>query len=225
MLKDETTELEQMRKMLQNSSQWVGSTREEREVVHHKQCPEYWIEKVPCQIQTGYEYYLFNQTDSWPDWYDINLYHNQTILASIGGINLDGGRCFSSTPETRFFSVENSGFPLMYKCFIQGSVRFVLHEFFYSGMEWDEQYAHDCFEECVLFFRNKEEQCDFEKYVQLNWSRRDELAGKVWVPYFETVPDYDAANLSEEYENVQVLKILQQEFRATATGKYRNLLP
>ena len=112
MLKDETTELEQMRKMLQNSSQWVGSTREEREVVHHKQCPEYWIEKVPCQIQTGYEYYLFNQTDSWPDWYDINLYHDQTILASIGGINLDGGRCFSSTPETRFFLLRTVVFPL-----------------------------------------------------------------------------------------------------------------
>lgn len=50
---------------------------------YYRFSPEYTIETVHDESKNAYQYYLFNQTDIRPRWYDINLYCHQTMLASV----------------------------------------------------------------------------------------------------------------------------------------------
>ena len=92
--------LERMMIYLKNSALWDSSPSGFEEKMYYRFSPEFTIETVMDDSKNGYQYYLFNQTDIHPRWYDINLYYHQTMLASLEGLSLDGGRYFTSSPRT-----------------------------------------------------------------------------------------------------------------------------
>lgn len=94
----DATALERALLFLQKHYDWVDSDDGKK---FYKYAPEFIFENIQAEDgRNGYEFYLFNQCDSRPRWYDINIYYHQTLLYSLGGAALDGGRCFTSTPRT-----------------------------------------------------------------------------------------------------------------------------
>ena len=62
---------------LQTPCDWVDSDDGKK---FYKYAPEFTIEDISAEeYRNGYEFYLFNQYDSYPRWYDINIYHHQTL--------------------------------------------------------------------------------------------------------------------------------------------------
>ncbi|MCR3922022.1 MAG: ATP-binding protein, partial [Firmicutes bacterium] len=99
------TALERVILYLQRPADWIDSSDESR--MYYKYAPEFVIEQVSAaDDRDGYEFYLFGQYDSRPHWYDINLYYHQTLLDSLGGTALDGGRYFTATPNTAGLSLD-----------------------------------------------------------------------------------------------------------------------
>ena len=71
---------------LQKPYDWVDSDNGKK---FYKYALEFTLEDIQAEDgRNGYEFYLFNQCDSHPRWYDINIYYHQTLLYSLGGAAL-----------------------------------------------------------------------------------------------------------------------------------------
>ena len=136
---------------------------------YYRFSPEFTIENNIDESKSGYQYYLFNQTDIHPRWYDINLYYHQTMLASLEGLSLDGGRYFTPSPRTDGVSLtQYHHWDIAFKYFIKDSIEYIVHEFYYYPDGDDETIAHDRFMECILVFDTNAKKEEFKEYLKHN---------------------------------------------------------
>ena len=206
--------LERVMIYLKNSALWDSSPSDFEEKMYYRFSPEFTIETVIDDSKKGYQYYLFNQTDIHPRWYDINLYYQQTMLASLEGLSLDGGRYFTSSPRTDGVSLTKyHHWDITFKYFIKESIEYIVHEFYYHPDGDDETIAHDKFMEYVLVFDTDCEKERFKEYIKHNWENKQNYSDNIWLPYFEEVDGYNMDVIKEEYLNSQILQRMLFEFR------------
>ena len=168
--------------------------------------------------RNGYQYYLFNQTDTHPRWYDINLYYHQTLIASLEGISLDGGRYFTSSPRTDGISLTQSyHWDISFKYYIKNSIEYIVHEFYYHSDREDEIFAHDRFIKCILVFETDTEKEEFKHFVVQNWKNKQEYDKNILMPYFNKIKGYKMDEFKKEFFNSQILKKMFEKFRNTRT--------
>lgn len=194
---------------------WLNAHSETSSIEYYKYYPEYTIEHSSVgEDRDGYEYYLFNQTDRTPHWYDIVIRFHQTIIASLGGSALDGGRYFTSTPETGGirFSQGSLDCYIYYKYFINGTLEYIVHCYYYKDDEDEARYSHDRFLECVLVFGTKREKEEFEWYVLSHQDQFVDLTQRVHLPYFPNLDGYNMSAFKREYSNACALKEMLNNF-------------
>lgn len=207
--------IEKVMVYLKNPDDWENSPSQE-DKKYYKYAPEFSIEHnfEADDRRDGYEYYLFNQTDSRPRWSDIRILYYQTVLAELGGVILDGGRYFTATPYTDGFSLsERSSWDVSYKYMIKGELNHLVHEFYYKDDGDEAQYSHDRFEECILIFDNDDEHQHFNAYAAVSWSKRDQYTENIFIPHMEELSGYNMDAFREQYQNVQILRRMLEEFR------------
>lgn len=206
--------LERMMIYLKNSALWDSSPSGFEEKMYYRFSPEFTIETVMDDSKNGYQYYLFNQTDIHPRWYDINLYYHQTMLASLEGLSLDGGRYFTSSPRSDGVSLtQYHHWDIVFKYYIKNSIEHIVHAFYYHPDGDDETIAHDRFMECILVFENDYEKESFKEYLKRNWKNKQIYSDNIWLPYFEEIEVYNMGVIKEEYMNSQILQKMLIEFR------------
>lgn len=210
-----STTLERMMMYLKDHDSWDYSPDDcNKEKKYYKFSPEFTIEYSLVESKKGYQYYLFNQTDIEPRWYDINLYYHQTKLASLDGISLDGGRYFTTSPRTDGVSLTHyNQWDLSFKYFIKDSMEYIVHEFFYHPDGDDATYAHNRFIECVLVFDSHREKERFKEYIKQLWPNKANYNDNIWLPSFPKIEGYNMETFKEEYINSQILKRMFEEFR------------
>ena len=148
-----------------NPYDWVDSDNGKK---FYKYASRFTLEDIQAEDgRDGYEFYLFNQCDSRPRWYDINIYYHQTLLYSLGGAALDGGRCLPPRLEPTGFLLYKESYhhwDISYKYFIKGSIEYTVH-LFYITDDIDEETARQRFLECVLVFESEFERTKFNDFV------------------------------------------------------------
>lgn len=208
--------LERMMIFLKNPGLWDCSPSCFEEKLYYRFSPEFTIETVMDDSKNGYQYYLFNQTDIHPRWYDINLYYHQTMLASLEGVSLDGGRYFTPSPRTDGISLtQYHNWDVAFKYYIKNSIEYIVHEFYYHPDGDDEIIAHNRFMKCILVFECDSEKENFKEYLKLNWDKKENYIDNIWLPYFEEVDGYNMDAIKEEYLNSQILQKMLVVFRNT----------
>ena len=186
---------------------------------YYRYSPEFTIEDVLDDSKHGYQFYLFNQTDTSPRWYDINLYYHQTMMFSLEGVSLDGGRYFTPSPKTDFIRLDKFHRCIVtFKYYIKNSIEYILHKFYYHPDGDDETIAHDKFMECIIVFDSDFEKDNFKIFLMQNWKNKQEYCEGIWMPHFETVKGYNMDVFKEEFYNSQVIKKMLISFR----GKKEN---
>ena len=207
--------LERMMIYLKNPDLWENSPNAyPTEKQYYRFSPEFTIETVHDESKNGYQYYLFNQTDIHPRWYDINLYYHQTMLASLEGVSLDGGRYFTPSPRTDGVSLtQYHHWDITFKYYIKNSIEYIVHEFYYHPDGDDETIAHDRFMNCILVFETDTEKEEFKFFVAQNWENKQEYNKNIRVPYFEEIEGYNMDVIKEEFLNSQILKNMFNQFR------------
>lgn len=206
--------LERMMIYLKSQDLWDSSPIDFERKMYYRFSPEFTIETVMDDSKNGYQYYLFNQTDIHPRWYDINLYYHQTMLASLEGLSLDGGRYFTPSPRTDGVSLtQYHHWDIAFKYFIKYSSEYIVHEFYYHPDGDDETIAHDKFMECILLFDTNAEKEEFKEYISHNWENKQNYSDNIWLPYFEEVAGYNMDAIKEEYLDSQILQKMLIEFR------------
>lgn len=211
--------LERMMIYLKNSVLWDYSPSSScEEKMYYRFSPEFTIETVMDDSRNGYQYYLFNQTDTHHRWYDINLYYHQTVIASLEGISLDGGRYFTSSPRTDGISLTQSyHWDISFKYYIKNSIEYIVHEFYYHSDREDEIFAHDSFIKCILVFETDTEKEEFKHFVVQNWKNKQEYDKNILMPYFKKIKGYKMDEFKKEFFNSQILKKMFEKFRNTRT--------
>lgn len=206
--------LERMLIYLRSSELWDLSPSGFEEKMYYRFSPEFTIETVMDDSRNGYQYYLFNQPDIHPIWYDINLYYHQTMLASLEGLSLDGGRYFTPSPKIDGVSLtQYYHWDISFKYFIKNSIEYIVHKFYYHSDGSDERIAHDRFLKCILVFEtNYEKEC-FKEYLKSNWKNKQNYSDNIWLPYFPEIEGYDMDVIKEEYLNSQIVQKMLFEFR------------
>ena len=208
--------IERMMIFLKNPGLWDCSPSCFEEKLYYRFSPEFTIETVMDDSKNGYQYYLFNQTDIHPRWYDINLYYHQTMLASLEGVSLDGGRYFTPSPRTDGISLtQYHNWDVAFKYYIKNSIEYIVHEFYYHPDGDDETIAHNRFMKCILVFECDSEKENFKEYLKLNWDKKENYIDNIWLPYFEEVDGYNMDAIKEEYLNSQILQKMLVVFRNT----------
>lgn len=181
---------------------------------YYKYMPEYVIEHCSRDDCKGYEYYLFNQMDSRPHWYNIYVKYHQTILFSTSGVGLDGGRYFTNVPCTDFlfddFRIEGN---VAFKYYVKSSKEMILHDFFCDYDSHEAMYARDRFEECILIFSSDTEKASFKEYAVSKWAERQNYMEDVRLPHMELPQGYCEDAFKEDYKNAIVLKKMLDEYR------------
>ena len=206
--------IEKVKLYLKSPEQWADSPSQEGRK-YYTLAPEYTIDYSfePSDGRDGYEFYLFNQTDETPHWSDITIRFHQTVLVDIGGVFLDGGRYFTSTPDFSGFSLNDySSWDVSYCYYVMDSIKHLIHEFYYSG-DGEQTYARDRFEECILIFVTETERKDFIKFAKANWHRKDELSKGIIPICINPIKGYNVEVFVERYINSQVMKKLLEEYR------------
>lgn len=195
---------------------WLNAHSETSSIEYYKYYPEYTIEHMSAsEDRDAYVYYLFNQTDSTPHWYDIIIRFHQTVIASLGGVALDGGRYFTSTPETEVirFNRSSMDYDIYYRYFIKGTLEYIIHSYYYEDDGDEARHSHDRFLECVLVFETKREKGEFEEFAILHQDQHAYLVEKVKLPYFPNLDRYKMSVFKQQYANVCALKELLYSFR------------
>lgn len=129
-----------------------------------KIAPEFTI-TTESDDRDGYEYFLFNQMDKRPHWYNIYLKYHQTTIYSTLGVGLDGGRYFTPCPEIEGFRDDRGDYHT-YRAFTVGSMQYELNRFFYKKEKsGEEEYCRKQLFECVAVFSSEIEKRLFETYL------------------------------------------------------------
>lgn len=165
--------------------------------------------------RNGYEVYHFNQIDKRPSWYDINIMYGQTRIISFAGIGLDGGRYFTCAPEISGFGFANRhSWDITYHCYVMGTLRYLMHEFYYNGGRIDdERIARSKYLELILIFDSVQEQKEFNDYARENYSQYDQDDYVERLPYFPNLEGYDMSFFKRQYLNTLILQDLFREFK------------
>lgn len=208
------TALERVILYLQIPSDWIDSYDESRR--YYKFAPEFVIEQVSASDdRDGYEFYLFGQYDIRPHWYDINIYYHQTLLDSLGGAALDGGRCFTATPKIAGLSLYGNrmNWDISYKYFIKESIEYIVHKFYITDDMDEELTSRRRFLECVLIFNSALEKASFDKFVKENYSHYIVSDFERNLPLFQQIEGYDMSAFKKDYLNALMLKKMLDDFR------------
>ena len=210
-----STPLERVAYYLGMSDEWLSSPTDwETSKKYHKYFPEFTIEFTLDDDGDAYQYYLFNQTDTRPHWREIRIWYHQTLLDTLEGVCLDGGRYFSPTPLTDGISLDGfHNWDITYKYFIKDTLPYVVHQFYYEPDGDEETTSHNGFVECVLIFETENEKESFNKYVLENWLKKEDYSKDIWLPHFPEIEGYRMEEFENQYWNVQVLKRMLVEFR------------
>lgn len=210
-----STALERIILYLQSPEDWIDSPEESRK--YYKFAPEFIIENVSASDdRDSYEFYLFGQYDNRPHWYDINIYYHQTLLDSLGGAALDGGRYFTVTPKTDGLSLDKNrmNWDISYKYFIKGSIDYIAHKFYITD-DMDEEFtSRRRFLECVLIFDSELEKINFDKFAEENYTyynNASDFEGRL--PLFPNIEGYVMSAFKKDYINALILKKMLNDFR------------
>lgn len=200
---------------LQTPCDWVDSDDGKK---FYKYAPEFTIEEISAEEhRNGYEFYLFNQYDSYPRWYDINIYFHQTLLYSLGGVALDGGRCFTSTPRTDGISLYKESYhnwDISYKYFVKDSIEYIVHLFYITDGMDEERIARQRFFECVLVFESEFERMKFNDFVITNYEKYNVDAFRDRLPHFPDLEGYNMDAFKKDYLQSQLLQQMLKDFRS-----------
>lgn len=187
----DATALERAKLFLEKSCDWINSDDGKK---FYKYAPEFTIEDISAEDNRNeYEFYLFNQCDAHPRWYDINIYFHQTLLYSLGGVALDGRRCFTSTPSTDGISLHKDNYhhwDISYKYFIKDSIEYIVHQFYVTENIDEEFTARNRFLECVLVFDTELEKEEFDIFVVCNYGKYDLNKFSNRLPHFLEIEGY-----------------------------------
>ncbi len=211
----DATALDRALLFLQNHCEWIDSDDGKK---FYKYAPEFTLEDIQAEDgRNVYEFYLFNQRDSRPRWYDINIYYHQTLLYSLGGVALDGGRCFTSTPQTDgiYLCKESPHhWDVSYKYFVKGSIEYIVHLFYITDDLDEELTARQKFLECVLIFESEFERTKFKNFVKANYEKYDIDAFRDRLPYFPDLKGYIMDAFKKDYLQSQLLQRMLKDFRS-----------
>lgn len=211
----DATALDRALLFLQRPYEWVDSDDGKK---YYKYAPEFTLEDISAEdSRDGYEFYLFNQCDSHPRWYDINIYYHQTLLYSLGGVALDGGRCFTSTPRTDGISLYKDSYhhwDIYFKYFIQDSIEYIVHQFYITDDIDEELTARQRFLECVLVFNSEFEKSQFEEFVIHNYKKYDINIFSDRLPYFPDIEGYNMKEFKKQFLQSQLLQKMLNDFRS-----------
>ena len=197
---------------LDDYENWVDGPYGEMQK-YYKFFPEFTINYDFNNMKDGIEYYMFSQYDQTPSWLDINFYYHQTLLTSIVGNSLDGGRYVTPSPKVDFIQInDNESEEVSYCYFTKGSFLYKLNEFFYL-QEISSEYARNKLFSVLLLFESENERKMFKEYVKRKWHKRNEYLNNVNIPYIPNSPQYKEGAFVEEYENALVLNKMLKEFR------------
>ncbi len=209
-----STPLERVKYYLENSDDWIYSSPNVSTKKYYKYFPEFTIEHDYEDYRNGYEFYLFNQTDSNPSWCNINLSYHQTLLFSLGGASLDGGRYFTSTPFTDGISLtKNRNWDISFKYFIKDTIEYTIHKFYFNPDGDEASSSHRRFMECMLVFGSEDEKEMFKGYVLSVWKDHPLHSHDIWTPYIPEIKGLRTEVFKEQYRNVQILKNIFEEFK------------
>lgn len=209
-----STPLERVKYFLEKPDDWIDSSPNESSEKYYKYFPEFTIEHVYDDFRKGYEYYLFNQTDSNPSWHEIKIYYHQTLLFSTGGASLDGGRYFTSTPFTDGISLTSRReWDISFKYFIKDTLEYTIHKFYFNHDRDEASYSHRSFIECMLVFDSKSEKESFKEHVLSVWHDNHKYSQGIHIPYIPEIEGLIMDGYKEQYKNVQILKNIFEEFK------------
>lgn len=209
-----STPLERVKYYLEKSDEWIHSISGISSKKYYKYFPEFTIEHTQEDYLDGYEFYLFNQTDRRPRWYEIKLYYHQTLLFTTGGISLDGGRYFTSTPFTDYISLtDRQDCDISFKYFIKDTLEYTIHEFYFSRGEDEESTSYRKFMECMIVFDSEDEKESFKEYVLSVWHDNHKYSQDIWIPHIPEIKGYITDAFKQEYKDVQILKNIFEEFK------------
>ena len=203
----DTAALDRALLFLQVPCDWVDSDNGKK---FYKYAPEFTLEDIQAEDgRNGYEFYLFNQCDSRPRWYDINIYYHQT--------SLDGGRCFTSTPRTDGISLYKESYhhwDISYKYFVKGSIEYIVHLFYITDDMDEELTARQRFLECILVFESEFERMKFNDFVIANYEKYNVDAFTDRLPSFPDIEGYNMDAFRNQYLQSQLLQQMLNDFRS-----------
>ncbi len=197
---------------LKNPGDWKRM-QENESGYFYKYFPEYTITCETDESRTGYEYYMFGQVDTTPNWWLVTLRYYQTAIEQLQGITLDGGNDFVVAPM-RAYDLYRTGISA-FGFYIWNDLRYRLLDFFHAK-ESAEEYPYTTYMKAIALFQSESEHTDFLRYVQTHIGRYKELYAQQDDSELPPISDREGYNMEvfrKEYRDALVIQKMLSEFR------------
>ena len=218
------TPLELIKFYLKSPEDWVDSPTRDR-TYFYQYAPEFTI-SIDFDDRHGYEFYLFGQVNTTPNWSTLHILYHQTTIASFLVAGLDDGRCLINIPKPSgiSFSEEYCNWNIFYYSYTTDSLDYALLLFLqrkhhYESLE--QSFAFRRFEKMILRFSSHEEQLLFESYIKKNQSRYSTLYKSFDESTMISFPELKGYNMDafrKQYRDTQILKKMYAEFLGNKGG-------
>lgn len=183
------------------------------EDLYYRFDPRFVIEQEHDDDLDGFEYYMFGQCDTHPSWYTIRVSYLGQQIYDCQGVAIDGGRYFTAVPDRSFFRWENGSIlepGISYCYYVEGSLNWALHEFFYEDRRGEEEIAHDRFVCNVLYFKSEDERLGFEEYLRTVRPEIERRLAEKNDPYID-MGERETAHAIEVYkEQLKFARLLKE---------------
>lgn len=198
-------------KYLEERNNWIASPVYD-DIKYYKYAPEFTVSCERDEDSGAYKYYMFLQVDCTPYWYNIDIRYHQTVIDSVMGISLDGGRYFTTAPQEDGIGIERKfGWDVSFAYYVKDSLRYVLHEFFYDRTE-SNRYQYEDFVNSIIIFENEDERAKFKEYAKQHWQEYKNIEG-IEELHVSELQGYDVEVFKDDYKNVQILQRILIDFR------------
>ena len=170
--------------LLSEKKNWIEYVSEEGITFrYHKNFPEYTIKFYRSEDSEDssedifQETFMLTQLDPHGFWCSINLFYHQTLLLTLQGVRLDGGRFLTVVPTLETLSIKSKTIDYYY--FFKNSLPFKLYEFFIHNEDPRDYLANQRLCEETLFFEDEEEMEAFKHYFHQYLQKYDECLKKI----------------------------------------------
>ena len=189
----------------------------------YKYAPEFTI-VMENKDSSTFDFYHLGMCDPTPCWYDIEIRYHQTVVYSITGIGMDGGRYTTAAPDFQLLSSDEEclkGFAF----YVKGSQRHILYEFFNEkSTSKNDRLAFDRYTRIVPIFESTEDKDEFWIYLKRRFGNSRKKYNIAMAPGFSRLVrcNQSEESLKEEYCDQLAFVSLYEEFWRNKVGLYND---
>lgn len=202
---------------IQDKNNWIMNNSIDDDYMYYDLDPSFLLihNYKSAYGKTGYVVYALNLINPKPNWVDIYLKYNNTIIKHIDGLYLEDMNYLTPCPnmdsvKKGYWQDESIVFPY----FVKNSLEYNLNILYFNELEYIQRTIRKNLFENILVFESIEEKNDFKEYVEFKWNSENAFVYDFLENNLINLDEQTVIAYKEQLLDIAKLQKMLNEFRS-----------